>query len=363
LQDIFIFDVISLYEAFEIGGYYFQTLTTMEQLMRSPYLSLGIALSFTLASLPSLTSAASIKIDRKLDFKGGITGGALFLQNPGLGQRSLNTQLNDFLVDVSTPDSSNSDVKVNIGLGAINAQSVAPNSPSAQGTPITTGIQYGWFEYKINKTSIAVGQIATNVGYESTVSYQNKQISRSLLWSVQPIYYPGTRITTSVSGFEIYGELTNSGPQRQSAALGLSRKAGDLEYSVSYYDEKSGTDIIDVIVDMEIDDIKFGVNIDYIKLDVNSNDSYGIAAYAGFKVDRIEVPVRLEYAHDGTTGIYGGIDNVITVTVTPTKWIDKMTYLRGELAFASTKNKVFSDKDGNPKDAQLTIGAQLGVLF
>jgi len=313
--------------------------------------------------IPGVSSAATINIDRDLSISGGISGGLNFMMHPGFDQRAFNAQLDDFLVEINTPDSNKSPVDLYLGLGSISPQIVSPSVPSAQGTPLTTGIQYGWFEYQLNDLNFSLGHIATKVGYESSISYQNKHISRGILWNAQPTYYPGARLTTKVANFEVYGELTNAGPDRQAAAVGAGSQLAGLSYSFSYLNQKSGTDYVDVIVETKVANVDVGINFDYIKVNANNNDAIGIAAYAALSLDNIEMPVRVEYGSDNTSGIFGGSDNALTFTATPTKWIDKKTYIRGELTFTSTKNKIFQDGDGDPKNSQFTLGTQIGVLF
>jgi hypothetical protein len=254
-----------------------------------------------------------------------------------------------------------------LGWGVLNSLSVSQATPVGQGTPVNTGIQYGWMDYKLSDMSLQIGHIATNIGYESAVGFRNAQITRGIVWSAQPTYYPGIRINKPLNDLQAYAEFTNDGPNRQAAAFGASGSSGDTKFSLSYYDQKSGTNIVDVIVSLPVSGMEMGINLDYLMLDssgANQDDNaLGVAVFAAVNNNGMTIPIRVEVMQDGTSGLYGGVDNSLTLTVTPTKKIGKNAFIRTEVAFSSTKNKVFADNDGNTKDSQILGAVEAGLTF
>jgi len=149
---------------------------------------------------------------------------------------------------------------------------------------------------------------------------------------------------------------------------------GGINYAVSYDNgfksySTSSKDILDIIVSGTFGGIDAALNLDYQKLDTqvgNLDDSaYGLALYATFPVAAMTtIPVRVEYTSDGTSGIYGGVDSAYTFTVTPTYHYTDNTFVRGEVAYFSTSNDVFTKDDGLTKTGTNTSFAlQAGVTF
>ena len=75
------------------------------------------------------------------------------------------------------------------------------------------------------------------------------------------------------------------------------------------------------------------------------------------------IPVRVEYISDGTSGLYEGVDSGYTFTVTPTYHYTENTFVRGELAYISASNDVFTKDDGSVTGTNTSFNVQAGVTF
>jgi len=231
-------------------------------------------------------------------------------------------------------------------------------------------IKYAWVSIKpIEGLTIDAGKILTNIGYELYNSYENKNYIYGLVWWGQPVTYPGARATYSVAdGIDVYVEYNQD--VDDAFAVGSLGEINGINYAVSYFDYSTEKNLIDIVLSTSLEGIDFGVNFDYQWLDDSSkvagNDdtAYGIALYLSTKVDVFEIPVRIEYVNDGTSGIYGiAGDDAWSFTVTPTYRPSDNTFVRAEFAYVNTDGKGFVDDKGNLKDSRTFLGVEAGFLF
>ncbi|MDQ7056888.1 MAG: outer membrane beta-barrel protein [Persephonella sp.] len=297
-----------------------------------------------------------------IEMSGGVTAGYFYTTNIGSNNNDYFT-VSTFAVDLTS--------KINsmIGFTASFGQTKQPDLLAP--LPTTSfGVEYSWVSIRpLEGLTVDAGLLLTNIGYELYHTYNNKNYMFGLVWWAQPVTYPGARITYSVvDGIDIYAEYTQDG--RDSFAVGSLGEINGINYAVSYFDYVAYKNLIDIVLSASVEGIDLGVNFDYQWLDDtaktpgNDDSAYGIALYASTKVDVFELPVRIEYVNDGTSGIYGITgDDAWSFTISPTYRPSKNTYVRAEFAYVNTDKKGFTDDKGNAKDSRTSIGVEAGFMF
>ena len=321
-------------------------------------LSLAAAGLFTVGT----ASAGSITVaNSDIEMSGGITGGYFYTTNSPANDYFTVT---NFGIDLEAK--TNSPITFKAGIGRTKQPTFFDPNPNA-----TFGFEYGWVSLKpVEGLTIDAGKLLTNVGYELFHTYENKNYMFGLVWNAQPVVYPGARVSYDVmEETSVYAEYNQDGTGDAFAA-GITGNLQGVDYALSYFDYSAWKNLIDVVLSVNIEGFEVGANFDYQWLDDtaktpgNDDSAWGVAIYAGLDMDSIEIPVRIEYVDDGTSGIYGvNGDNAWTFTITPTYRPSKNTYIRAEVAYASTDKNTFVDKNGNPKDNRLSAGVEAGFLF
>ncbi|MBK3332985.1 outer membrane beta-barrel protein [Persephonella atlantica] len=297
-----------------------------------------------------------------IEMSGGVTAGYFYTTNIGNNNNDYFT-VSTFAVDLTS--------KINsmIGFTASFGQTKQPDLLAPLPNP-GFGVEYSWVSIRpIEGLTIDAGLLLTNIGYELYHTYDNKNYMFGLVWWAQPVTYPGARVTYSVAdGIDVYAEYTQD--TRDSFAVGSLGEINGISYAISYFDYTASKNLIDVVLGTSVEGIDFGVNFDYQWLDDtaktpgNDDSAYGIALYASAKVDVFEIPVRIEYVNDGTSGIYGVAgDDAWSFTITPTYRPSNNTFVRAEFAYVNTDQKGFTDDKGNPKDSRTSIGVEAGFMF
>jgi hypothetical protein len=111
-----------------------------------------------------------------------------------------------------------------------------------------------------------------------------------------------------------------------------------------------------------------GVNFDYQWLDNPSagqdSSAFGVALYLIPEFGNFQLPLRAEYFNEGNSGIYTGASlpagDGFTLTVTPTFKPSPKTFVRGEVAYISTKEPVFAS---GTKSDRTILGLEVGLSF
>lgn len=318
--------------------------------------------------------AGSVKTaNMDLTLSGGATAGYFYSSNTGSSNQD-NFLVSDMLLEIASDAPAAGGIGVNAGLGALEQVTVFDGGTGSS-HPVDghVKVQYGYLTAMPQKDlSVMVGILPTNVGQEAAPSFKNPHIATAGLWAAQPVYYSGARVGYNVSGTMIYAEANNNKTMTSSNAwaIGAMGAMGDVSYAASYFDNDGGTNIVDVIASGKVAGMSVGANLDYFMLDseakmVNMDDSaFGLALYAAPKVGEVDVPVRLEFLSDGTSGIISGIDSGYTLTITPTVAMGKNAFVRGELSYVMSDNKaMFMNKDGAGEDTKTSFAVQVGYKF
>ena len=337
--------------------------------MRKSILAAAIAAFTTPAAFAgSVTSAADISIN------GGVSGGYFYSTNTG-NTTNAAFQVSDFLVELSGKASEG--VSFVGSFGALSMPTVYEGGVSSAPAG-DFGFQYGWLSVAANdKLTIDAGMLATNVGYEIAPTYANASIVLGAVWNAQPVYYPGLRATYDFGGLNVYAEASADSTandylsSKNAWAVGVN--GGDkVSYAVSYFNYNDYKGLLDVIVSSELAGVPVALNFDYqtlVEAPVADGDdsAFGLALYVSPSFDKVDLPMRLEYLSDGDSGIYGNngtsMNSGFTFTITPTYMFGENAFVRAELSFVSSDNKIFADDDGNEQDNKTSFALQAGYTF
>jgi hypothetical protein len=358
--------------------------------MNKKLISLAIAGA---VATPFAAQAGSITVaNQDITVSGGITGAYLYSSEKS-GNHQDAFAVPDAILDFSS-QAKTGGMGFTLGIGTLGENNLATgNELTVAGGGTSVAVQYGWVAVKpIDGLELDAGLLATNVGYEVSPSYGNANVLRGLVWDAQPTYYTGARATYTMSGISVYAEATKDplGTNNPGGAVGASGDFSGIHGAISYYTRVDDKQIIDVIASGMAGPVNLGVNLDYIKWAKSQqvsgldDSAIGIAFYGSIKpMDKVTLPVRIEYVSDGTSGIYGltttdasnnAVKNsAITFTVTPTYNFTDSTFVRAEFAYVTTDKKAaagsfldpgpYVDDKGAAKDSAWTIGVQGGVLF
>lgn len=336
------------------------------------------------ASVGALVAPAAfggaITTTADITLSGGMTAGYFYSTNTGSSNEDPNNgsggdenkysddeyQVSDFMVELSA-DAAN-------GVGFVGAfgtmAAITVLDGGVGNTPYANDFQYGWLTVApVEGVTIEAGKLATNVGYEVTPSYANPHATIAALWGGQPVYYPGVRLNYETSGMGFYVEANDDtlGTADTAWAAGVSGGAAALDYSLSFYSYNGYKQLVDVIVSTEVAGVPVAANFDYHKLEdapsAGADDTaWGVALYVTPAIGSIEIPVRVEFLDDGSSGVYG-VDSATTFTVTPTYRYTENGFVRAELSYVSSDVAIFHDEDGVAEDTKTSFAVQAGFTF
>ena len=324
----------------------------------------------------------TLKLSQALELHGGFSAGYFYSTNPTDKNKDSEDkfQVTNAILDFSGEVGKSFKLGFDLAIGGALWATIfdggqgnfAYYDPDDKTLKEGVGILWGYVSVKpIPQLSIDAGVLTTNVGYELADTYSNPNITFGAVWYGQPFIYPGARLTFSpLENLSLYAEY-NQEYNRDNFAVGVLGEFAGLSYALSYYDYRASKNLVDLVLGYSIANVDLGLNFDYQWLDdsaksSNQDDSaYGVALYVipKFKTNlgEISIPIRLEYFDEGTSGIYyGGADKGYTVTLTPTFRPTANTYIRAEVAYINTDNKIF--KNGN-KDNKTTIAVEAAFTF
>ncbi len=329
--------------------------------MRNKILAASVAALVAPAAFGgTITTATDLKLG------GGMTAGYFYTNNTGSSNED-NYQVSDFILELSAEPTE--------GVGFVGAlgtmAAITVTDGGVGNTPYANDFQYGWLTVTpAEGITIEAGKLATRVGYEVAPSYGNAHATIAALWGGQPVYYPGVRLSYDASdslGFYVEANNDELGTAKSASAVGVGGNVSGLDYSVSYYRYNGYKDLVDVIVATEIAGMPVAANIDYHMLEEApapgaDDTAYGVALYVTPTIGAVEVPVRVEFLNDGTSGVFG-VDSATTFTITPTYRYTENSFVRAELSYVSSDNKIFSDDKGVAEDTKTSFAVQAGFTF
>lgn len=320
----------------------------------------------------------TLKVSQPFELYGGVSGGYFYSTNPISENRDARDafKLTNAVVGIT---GGSDKVSLDLAVGAFLGANIWDGGATQDVISYTSGdvvrneagILWGYVTLSpTSNLSVDVGYLTTNVGAEVINTYANKNIILGTIWYAQPVIYPGVRVTFDINdNVSVYAEYNNDAlnPKKEAFALGSLGSLAGIDYAVSYYDYTGFKNLVDVVLEYSINNVELGLNFDYQWLDDSAkapgqdDSAYGVALYATPNFGALSIPVRFEYFDEGTSGIYfGGADNGYTVTITPTFKPTENSFVRAEVAYISTDNKVF--KNGT-EDNKTTLAVELGFTF
>ncbi|MEJ5173077.1 MAG: outer membrane beta-barrel protein [Hydrogenothermaceae bacterium] len=344
---------------------------------------------FGLASLGLLTvgfaNAGQITVaNSDITLSGAVTAGYFYSTNTGSNNHD-NFKVSNFLVGLSS-EAKDGGIGFTAGFGTVLLPTLYDGGLTDNKAILSEkfGVIYGYLTYiPVQNLSIDAGLLTTNIGYELPTSFANPNITYGAVWYAQPLIYPGVRATYQIGDIKFYAEVSKdkayvdgnpSLPTSGAYAVGSIGNILGIDYAVSYYDYTAYKNLVDIVLSKEVHpNLKLGLNFDYQWLDEtaktpgNDDNGYGLALYLIPQFDRFSAPIRLEYVNDGSkgkeSGIYSFVSKAYTFTITPTYKPTKSSYIRAEVSYVNSDGKIFTDKNGNPKDTKSSAALELGLLF
>ncbi len=313
----------------------------------------------------------TLKISQPLELYGGVSAGYFYTTNEGSKDSDDAFQITNAIVGLK--GEAGDRIKLGFDLAVGQSFQGTVNSPlsGSAGQTDTFGLVWGYLSLKpVDKLSLDAGLLTTNVGYELADTYSNPNVTFGTVWGAQPFIYPGARVSFDVTDkISLYAEY-NKEYSGDNFAVGSLGEIGAISYGLTYFDynDNDGTvpnrSLVDIVLGMSLGNIDLGLNADFHKLEKSSkkgkdDKAYGVAVYVTPNFDRVSVPIRVEYFDSGDTQIY--VDKKgYTFTVSPTFKPADNTFVRAEVAYISTDNKVFK---GGTKDNKTTLSVELGFTF
>ncbi len=319
-----------------------------------------------------------------IDLSGGITAGYFYSNNTGSSNHD-DFKVSNLIISLSSQPK-NGGLGFTAAFGTILLPTLYDGGLTDNKAILNKGfgVLFGYATYApVENLTLDAGLLTTNIGYEIATSFANPNITYGSVFYAQPFIYPGARITYTYKDFKFYAEVSkdkgyldgkSSLPTSGAYAIGTLGSVYGINYALSYYDYTAYKNLIDLVLSKSINDnLDLALNFDYQWLDKTAkqpgHDStgYGVALYIIPKSGNLSLPLRVEYINDGskgkTSGIYGGVATGYTFTLTPTYKPTKNTYIRSEVSYFKSDEKIFLDKSSNPKDSKTSVALEVGFLF
>jgi hypothetical protein len=238
------------------------------------------------------------------------------------------------------------------------------------------------------------GLLEPNSGYESTYTFNNRNITVGALASQQPYNAAGARTEYSSSeDFRVWsgifkhrlehdeyeaefedgdGNVFSKNVQNSySWEAGVTDNIKDVGVSFYHYHLTGLRHLTGVALEHTIDNLYMALNVDYWRWSdavdryVTGRSSIGAALYLAPSFGKFSLPVRLEYIHQGKSRIYlanEDAEGIYAATITPTYNITDNVLIRTEGSYVNADDG-FSDKKGRPKDDKFLFSVEAVVKF
>ncbi|MGC8588215.1 MAG: outer membrane beta-barrel protein [Hydrogenobaculum sp.] len=366
-------------------------------------------MALTILSLPlSFGGAYAFQIDEgafgKLNIDGAVSGYYLYSNNvpPAStgsstnGDKKNRYDISNALVNISKPDGV---VRFTIVAGAYAfptvGETTAKTTQSGYNTDLFSALPIAYLEFDPNQSvSIKVGKLPTMIGYESAFTYQNIDIQRSILWSMQPVVSRGIRFTYTKDIFTGNLELNDGFYSEKKPALeGSFSLAPNQNASISFnfiYPDKNtkpnqtsnpaNKQEYELTGSYTISKFTFAFDSMYVHVptstegETTSNHAFGIAGYATYNInDAWSLNARAEYGEEGTSGTdimgFGLVGaHAYSITITP-EYKYKQFFIRPEVSYVHITNVASAYYYTSPtastptKNTQIRLGLEAGFVF
>lgn len=302
------------------------------------------------------------------------------------------------LVDISKPDGI---FRFTVIAGAYNMPMIGmalnKTTQSNANTDLFSALPVAYVEIDPNAyISIKAGKLPTMIGYESMFDYQDTNIQRGLIWSMQPAVSDGIRFTYTKGIFTGNIEINDGFYSQEKPALeGSFSLAPNSNASIAFnfiYPDKStkpnptstpaNKQEYELLGSYTYKNLTLALDAMYIHVptdtdpavDTTSNHAEGEAFYATYNINPSwNINTRLEYVEEGSSGTdiigfgYPGT-HADDITITP-EYKYKQFFVRSEVSYVHLYNisgDVFSDSSSVPiynKNYQWRFGVEAGFVF
>jgi len=337
--------------------------------MRFKKTLLALAVGFGSTSL----MAGSINVSKDINITGDFAAGGFYMVNDG-GAGNEAIEVNDFGIAFDTGETKVGEIGFIGVLGSRTGHVVSDTTPTPTvGLSDSWALDFGYVTYKpTDMITLDAGVLLTTIGAEGSASVFQSNITRGMMWNSEPAAYAGVRASFDVGGTTVSAEVNRDGSQNGGVAstnwqINAGGSAGPVDYALTYYDGKDSQNIIDVLISTKVAKMDLTAYMDYYMVDdaaAGLDDSaMGFGLLVTPNLGKFDVPFRVEYVSDGTSGVYGGVDTATSLTVTPTYHVTDNSFVRAEMSYVMADNELFTDTDGEATDSQIIGTFQIGYTF
>jgi Putative beta-barrel porin-2, OmpL-like. bbp2 len=350
----------------------------------------GKANSATLQSQPA-TANSQVKDSQKTDnqnalqsiltnfnFAGGISAGGFYTSHAGEGNSDNEWMLSNLIFEVSSKDQN-----ALMGFTAAVGETSTPSILGSPGTTNSLDVEYASVYLKPEQDlNIAVGLLQPNAGYESSYTYNNKNTFLGALASQQPYNAYGVQVSYELKRVKLVGGYykdrladdeyaSDDSSQNDSWEVGISTTVLETSFSIYHYHVENLRNLTGAVLERSVGNVDLGFNVDYWRWDESVADNYGddssigAAFYITPHFGKFSLPMRLEYINQGKSGFFlesAQAENISSVTVSPTYHFTDNAYIRADFAYVHADDG-FADSDGNLKNEQVCLAAEIGYTF
>lgn len=312
-----------------------------------------------------------------LQFTGGISAGSFYASQPGPDASNNQFLLSNFLVELSPVDQNQP-----VGFTGAFGETSTPSVLSVPENNTALDIEYASLTLMpITGTSVEVGLLQPNAGFENTYTFNNVNAMLGAVASQQPYNAYGARFGYDIQDVHVCAgyykkrldqdEYNDRGYEPgDSWEIGLGGSILDNTFSLYHYQLEAQRRLTGVVVERTLGNVSLAANVDYWRWNASMDDgrdktAVGFAVYAAPTFGSFSVPVRLEYIDQGKSLIYieePDAKRIYTMTVSPTYRYGDHAYVRLEAAYAHADHG-FADTDGNPESKRVCATAEVGYLF
>lgn len=315
---------------------------------------------------------------KKLQIAGGISAGTFYATNPGQDTSGNEALLSNYLFEISE---CGNDLPISFAVAFGES-----STPSLLSTPDGTSdpdLEYASLSVNaLAHTSIEMGLLKPDAGYEDTYTYNNSNIVLGALASQQPYNAYGVKLRYSPNNLNLnaayYGKRLDEseyGVNELSLShaweVGIGSTIKGVSYRLYHYHMAGIRNLTGAVLEHTYENIYFALNVDWWQWNkamanyYDRRSSVGGAFYAAPCFGKFSLPVRLEYIDQGGSRIY--LDNsetkrIYAATISPTYHFKPKAYIRLESSYVYA-SKGFADKEGRTKDKRVYLAAEIGYLF
>ena len=306
-----------------------------------------------------------------IQLSGGVSGGYVYGDSEMTRQNDQSRTMDFILgIDAATKDGR---AEVSAGFGNLPAYVLMDHGIDEAGSG--TDVLYSEvIVHPSDNWSLELGRVPSNVGFEDTIMFNNANVMESVQAIAQPGFFNAARLSYGNDDFTAYleqgdeeFEAPSGATNSQSWSGGVMGSTGGIEYAVGYQGYAGLRTLLDVIVSGNIAGMDATVVIDRLKLEdaalasaSDTNHAESVAIYlSGPSSGEFSFPIRIEAFNDHGNGIYEGAGKGNSLTITPTWNISENAFLRSDISYLKTDNKIFNDK-GTMKDSRMGIALQAG---